>query len=324
VDGDVVGEAGEVGVSGDEDGGGGLGEGDEVVVVGVGGVDVGWGGRVGMLVGLAAEQVEQGAGLGRGDAGGDLGVGQDAAEFGEQGGGDEEFVVAVEPGAQELGGGPGPGQDRGDQDVGVQDGPQVPAGSGGSVQCWDCRVARWASRARATAASSSRSLVAQSWSSRSSPRSRRRASSMTWLSGLPVRAARTRTAVRTWSSRVTVVRVRAIPASSHRGALVGGCQRRGGPGTGLGRSGVGEVGGRPHPGRGASSTGRSRPTCRSRWWRLGRVDLAADRDRLGAFPKDPMVGVAESGRWVGRVAGRGDWSGCDDRSDLGGVCPHLD
>lgn len=207
VDGDVV------GVSGDEDGGGGLGEGDEVVVVGVDGVDVGWGVGVGMLLGLAAEQGEELAGLGRGDAGGDLGVGQDAGEFGEQGGGDDEFVVAVEPGADQLGGGPGPGQDRGDQDVGVQDGPQVPAGSGGSVQCGDCRVARWASRARARAASSSRSLVAQSWSSRSSPRSRRRASSMTWLSGLPVRAARTRTAVRTCSSRVMVVRVRAIHES---------------------------------------------------------------------------------------------------------------
>jgi len=123
VDGNAVGEAGEVGVSGDEDGGGGLGEGDEVVVVGVDGVHTGWGGRVGMLLGLAAEQGEELAGLGRGDAGGDLGVGQDAGEFGEQGGGDDEFVVAVEPGAQELGGGPGPGQDRGDQDVGVQDGP---------------------------------------------------------------------------------------------------------------------------------------------------------------------------------------------------------
>jgi len=105
----VVGEAGEVGVSGDEDGGGDLGEGDEVVVVGVDGVDVGWGGRVGMLVGLAAQQVEELVGLRRGDTGGDLGVGQDAGEFGEQGWGDDEFVVAVEPGAEQLGGGPGPG-----------------------------------------------------------------------------------------------------------------------------------------------------------------------------------------------------------------------
>lgn len=86
VDGNAVGEIGEIGVPGDEDRSSGLGKGDEVVVVGVRGTDAGRGVGVGVLVCLVAEEVEQVAGLGRRYAGGDLGVGEDTGEFGEQGG----------------------------------------------------------------------------------------------------------------------------------------------------------------------------------------------------------------------------------------------
>lgn len=87
------------------------------------------------------------------------------------------------------------GEEGRDDDVGVEDRPHPERFP---------RTARWAWWARSKASASERSLCSQRRSSRSSPSSRRRASSITWLSPLPERAARILTARSAASSMVTV------------------------------------------------------------------------------------------------------------------------
>jgi hypothetical protein len=115
----------------------------------------------------------------------------------------DKLDVTLEASLQELGRSALGREESRDEDVRIENDPRQRVS----------RDACFASSARAIASCSLSSLRAQTRSRRSSPRSRRRASSMTSLSPLPVRAALTFTARRTRSSIVSVVRAFDIGAS---------------------------------------------------------------------------------------------------------------
>src|SRR5579859_7600615 len=92
--------------------------------------------------------------------------------------------------------------------------------------CRGCLVECCASSASSIASFSHMSLLDHSRSSRSRPRNLRSASSITSLSPLPSRAARTFTHLRTSWLRVTVVLIFDICASWHQGAAKRNSDRR--------------------------------------------------------------------------------------------------
>ncbi len=179
-------------------------QGDEVVIARVFGTH---GRRSAGIVGelrRAAEPVNERVGVCRRYPPRELRIGKRTPDLGEQHRRNDQIVGACLPCEKKSGRGAPRRNHGGDQDVGIED---------CAHRARQPRVRCWASVASASASSSSRSFVAHRRSSRSRPRSRRSASSITSLSPLPSLAARTLTARRTSGSIVRVVRTFVIDAS---------------------------------------------------------------------------------------------------------------
>jgi len=118
-----------VSVTGDDHGPGGHRQRDDVIVAGVRGPDWGRCCRV-VQKWLTPEQCNERGGVPFGDAPPDLGVREHPLHLAEEGGRNHQFEPSESPSSDHVGRSSVPGEDRGNQDVDIQDCPHGSAPDG--------------------------------------------------------------------------------------------------------------------------------------------------------------------------------------------------